>query len=86
MILLGSREDYYVSYNMSIDYEGKKYDVRNFDYVKRGRISLVDAMAESDNSIFVQLALDLSLKNVAETARDMDLTTPADPSRRLLRA
>src|SRR5215217_5997256 len=45
----------------------------------RGRISLVEAVAESKNTVFVPLTLDLDLENVAETARDMDLTIPVSP-------
>jgi membrane peptidoglycan carboxypeptidase len=36
-------------------------------------------MALSDNTVFVQLALDLGLENVSETARSMDLTTAVNP-------
>jgi membrane peptidoglycan carboxypeptidase len=73
-----SPEITYVSPNLSIDYEGKKYEVGTFDYVERGRISLVKAMGEPDNTVFVQLALNLGL-NVTETAREIGLTTPVDP-------
>ena len=74
-----SPETTYVSHNLNIDYEGEEYAVGNFDDVERGRISLVQAMAESDNTVFVQLALDLGLENVTETAREMGVTTPVDP-------
>ena len=61
------------------------YEVQNYDGVARGRISLSQAMAESDNSVHVQLALDLGLENVTETAAAMGVTTPVDPCpRRLL--
>jgi penicillin-binding protein 1A len=69
----------YVSRNLSIDYEGEVYEVQNYDGVERGRISLSQAMAESDNSVHVQLALDLGLENVTETAAAMGVTTPVDP-------
>ena len=55
------------------------YEVQNYDGVARGRISLSQAMAESDNSVHVQLALDLGLENVTETAAAMGVTTPVDP-------
>ena len=69
----------YVSHNLSIDYAGEVYEVQNYDGVERGRISLTQAMAESDNSVHVQLALDLGLENVTETAAAMGVTTPVDP-------
>ena len=70
---------YYYSRNLSIDYEGEVYEVQNYDGVERGRIPLSQAMAESDNSVHVQLALDLGLENVTETAAAMGVTTPVDP-------
>jgi penicillin-binding protein 1A len=70
---------YYYSRNLSIDYKGEMYEVQNYDGVERGRIPLSQAMAESDNSVHVQLALDLGLENVTETAAAMGVTTPVDP-------
>ncbi len=70
---------YYLSHDLSIEYESGTYDVRNYDGVERGRISLDTAMTESDNTVFVQLAMDLGLENVTNTARDMGVTTPVDP-------
>ena len=70
---------YYYSRNLRIDYEGEVYEVHNYDGVERGRIPLSQAMAESDNSVHVQLALDLGLENVTETAAAMGVTTPVDP-------
>jgi membrane peptidoglycan carboxypeptidase len=69
---------YYYSRNLRIDYEGEVYEVHNYDGVERGRIPLSQAMAESDNSVHVQLALDLGLENVTETAAAMGVTTPVD--------
>jgi penicillin-binding protein 1A len=74
-----SPETTYVSHNLNVDYEGKNYEVQNYDGTERGRITLIQAMAESDNTVYVQLALDLGLKNVTETAKAMGLTTPVDP-------
>ena len=70
---------YYTSRSLSLDYGGEIYNVQNYDGVERGRIPLTRALAESDNTVFVQLALDLGLENVAETARSMGVTTPVDP-------
>lgn len=69
----------YVSHSLSIDYEGETYELQNYDGVERGRISLAQAMADSDNTVYVQLALDLGLQNVIETAAAMGITTPLDP-------
>jgi membrane peptidoglycan carboxypeptidase len=55
------------------------YEVQNYDGVERGRIPLSQAVAESDNSVHVQLALELGLENVTETAAAMGVTTPVDP-------
>jgi membrane peptidoglycan carboxypeptidase len=55
------------------------YEVQNYNAVERGRIPLSQAVAESDNSVHVQLALDLGLENVTETAAAMGVTTPVDP-------
>ena len=70
---------YYYSRNLSIDYEGEAYEVQNYDGVERGRIPLSQAVTESDNSVHVQLALDLGLENVTGTAAAMGVTTPVDP-------
>jgi penicillin-binding protein 1A len=35
-------------------------------------------MSESDNTVFVQLAMDLGLQNVTDTAAAMGVTTPVD--------
>ncbi len=69
----------YVSHNLSIEYEGEEYTVQNYDGIERGRVGLDQAMAESDNTVYVQLALDLGLNNVVATANAMGLTTPIDP-------
>lgn len=70
---------YYLSHNLSVEYESGTYQVQNYDGVERGRISLDRATAESDNTVYVQLAMDLGLQNVTQTARDMGVTTPVDP-------
>jgi membrane peptidoglycan carboxypeptidase len=70
---------YYYSRNLSIDYGGEVYEVQNYDGVERGRIPLSQAVAESDNSVHVQLALDLGLENVTGMAAAMGVTTPVEP-------
>ena len=70
---------YYLSHNLSVAYESGTYDVQNYDGVERGRISLDRATTESDNTVYVQLAMDLGLQNVIGTAAAMGVTTPVDP-------
>ena len=70
---------YYVSRNLSLDFGGERYEVQNYDGIQRGRITLSQAMAESDNTVYVQLALDLGLNNVVETAKAMGVTAPVGP-------
>jgi penicillin-binding protein 1A len=62
-----SPETYYTSKNLSIDMGAyaEPYRVQNYNYVQRGPISVKTATEQSDNTVFVQLALDLGLKNVA---------------------
>jgi membrane peptidoglycan carboxypeptidase len=74
-----SPETTYVSRSLSLDHQGGTFEVQNYDGIERGRISLGRAMSESDNTVYVQLALDLGLENVAETAKSMGVTTPVDP-------
>ena len=70
---------YYLSHSLSVEYESGIYQVQNYDGVERGRISLDRATTESDNTVYVQLAMDLGLENVIQTARDMGVTTSVDP-------
>jgi penicillin-binding protein 1A len=72
-----SLETMYVSQHLSIDmgpYE-EDYEVDNYDFIHRGPITLERAIAESDNTVFVQLALDLGLENVVEQAHEMGITS-----------
>ena len=54
------------------------YVVDNYDYIERGPITLEKALAESDNTVFVQLALDLGLENVVEKAHEMGITSKVE--------
>jgi penicillin-binding protein 1A len=49
--------------------------VDNYDFIERGPITLERAMADSDNTVFVQLALDVGLENVVEEAHEMGITS-----------
>jgi membrane peptidoglycan carboxypeptidase len=74
-----SPETSYVSRGLSVRFEGQEFFIGNYDSIERGEITLREAMAESDNTVFVQLAADLGLNNVVETAREMGITSPMEP-------
>jgi penicillin-binding protein 1A len=74
-----SPQSTYISHELSFDFHNKYYEIHNYDYIERGEISVSDAMAESDNTVFVQLAADVGLDNVVKTAEDLGITTPVDP-------
>jgi membrane peptidoglycan carboxypeptidase len=74
-----SPESTYVSHELTFDFQNEYYEVHNYDYIERGEISVAKAMAESDNTVFVQLAADVGLNNIVQTARDLGITTPVDP-------
>jgi penicillin-binding protein 1A len=62
----------------------ERYEVSNYDFLERGPIDLMKAMADSDNTVFVQLALDLGLQNVVEMAHEIGwrprwMPTPPPP-------
>ena len=69
----------YVSRELEFRFGDREYAVANYDFVERGEISLFEAMAESDNTVFVQLAADVGLYDVAETAGALGITTPVEP-------
>ncbi|MDQ3942945.1 MAG: PBP1A family penicillin-binding protein, partial [Actinomycetota bacterium] len=72
-----SLETMYVSKHLYVDmgpYE-RDYEVDNYDFIHRGPVTLERAIAESDNTVFVQLALDLGLENVVEQAHEMGITS-----------
>jgi penicillin-binding protein 1A len=74
-----SPESTYVSRDLTFDFEDEYYEIHNYDFVERGEISVAEAMAESDNTVFVQLAADVGLEDVVETAEDLGITSPVDP-------
>jgi penicillin-binding protein 1A len=72
-----SPETTYVSEHLEVDmglYE-RPYVVDNYDFIERGPITLERAMADSDNTVFVQLALDIGLENFVEKAHEMGITS-----------
>ena len=74
-----SPDTIYVSKNLNVDFQGVEYPVTNYKFVERGPISVADAMVESDNTVFMQFALDVGLRNVTDTAGALGITTPVDP-------
>jgi penicillin-binding protein 1A len=58
---------------------GEVYEVDNYDSIRRGEIDLRKAIAQSDNTVFVQLALDLGLGKVVDTAKVMGIEANLDP-------
>lgn len=73
-----SPETMYVSQDLNFDFQDEYYAIENYDSVERGAISIREAMAESDNTVFVQLAADVGFETVARTARDLGISTPVE--------
>ncbi|HJQ27734.1 MAG TPA: transglycosylase domain-containing protein [Rubrobacter sp.] len=69
----------YVSHELTFDFNNEYYEVHNYDYIERGAITVSKAMAESDNTVFVQLAADVGLDNVVQTAKDLGIKSPVEP-------
>src|SRR3954471_11812330 len=53
-------------------------DVQTDDHVYNGRISLFKALVKSDNTVYMQLGLDLGPEAVRDTAYDMGITSHLD--------
>ena len=73
-----SPESTYYSEALNFSFQDEYYAIENYDSVERGEISIREAMAESDNTVFVQLAADVGLERVARTARDLGITTEVE--------
>ena len=74
-----SPQSTYVSRGLNFTFQDQIYEINNYDFIERGEISVSDAMAESDNTVFVQLAADVGLNNVVETAEDLGITSNVEP-------
>jgi penicillin-binding protein 1A len=74
-----SPQSVYVSRELNFDFQNEHYVVDNYDFIERGPITVTDALAESDNTVFVQLAADVGLERVVRTAKALGITTPVDP-------
>ena len=53
-------------------------DVQTDDHVYRGRETLFEALVHSDNTVYMQLGLDLGPREVRQTAYDMGITSHLD--------
>src|SRR3954447_2897230 len=77
----GSNTSHCPSVRSMLCFHSCQKDVRQGHYSLAStfmRWLLDKAMSESDNTVFVQLALDLGLQNVTDTAAAMGVTTPVD--------
>jgi membrane peptidoglycan carboxypeptidase len=74
-----SPQSTYISRELNFHFQDKFYEIHNYDYIERGEITVSDAMAESDNTVFVQLAADVGLNDVVETAEDLGITSTVEP-------
>jgi penicillin-binding protein 1A len=68
----------YPSQELNVRFQGGDFTIANYDHIERGNINLVEATAESDNTVYVQLAVDLGLENVVKTAQNMGITAEMD--------
>ena len=74
-----SPQSTYISRELNFQFQDEYYEIHNYDFVERGEIPVSDAMAESDNTVFVQLAAEVGLYDVVETAEDLGITSHVDP-------
>ncbi|MEW6409094.1 MAG: transglycosylase domain-containing protein [Nitrospirota bacterium] len=77
-----SLESKFESKKLCIDIAGwKKWEVKNFNDIYRGRISLAEALIYSDNTVFAQLILHLNMDKLKEFLKrvgiDVGIPTPA---------
>jgi 1A family penicillin-binding protein len=65
---------------LSIDMPtGEVYAPRNYDATFNGPLTLRDALKKSINIVAVKLGMEVGLQTVAQTARNMGITTPVPP-------
>jgi penicillin-binding protein 1A len=60
---------------VTINADGRLWDVKNYEGEYLGPIDLTKAIAYSDNSVFSQLTALVGPRNVRDTARDLGITT-----------
>ena len=64
------------SKHVTINADGRLWQVNNYEGEALGPIDLNTAIAASDNSVFSQLTAIVGPKNVAQTARELGILTP----------
>jgi penicillin-binding protein 1A len=69
----------YVSRELNFSFLDEEYVINNYEFAERGEITVSEAMAESDNTVFVQLAADVGLEKVVRTARALGIASPVEP-------
>jgi len=77
-----SLESKFESKKVCIDIAGgKRWEVRNYNEIYRGRISLAEALIHSDNTVFAQLIMQLDIKKLQELLMkvgiDVGIPTPS---------
>ncbi|MGH3086242.1 MAG: transglycosylase domain-containing protein, partial [Rubrobacteraceae bacterium] len=55
------------------------YEVSNYANIERGPITVDEATAQSDNTVYVQLAMDLGLEDVVEMANALGINAEIEP-------
>ncbi|WP_119067403.1 transglycosylase domain-containing protein [Rubrobacter indicoceani] len=64
--------------SQSVEFGQGEYVINNNYLVERGPLSLLSALAESDNTVFVRLGMYLSLESVVDTARALGIESRLD--------
>ncbi len=78
-----SPESIYVSKDLRIPLppggQEPYYEVSNYANIERGPITIEEATAQSDNTVYVQLAQDLGMENVVEMAHELGIESEIEP-------
>jgi penicillin-binding protein 1A len=69
---------YYNSHPLHLDLSGTIWNVKTYGNTYLGHVSITRATLSSDNTVYAQLDLDVGPKKVAETAKEMGITTHLD--------
>ncbi|AHY46381.1 Membrane carboxypeptidase (penicillin-binding protein) [Rubrobacter radiotolerans] len=69
-----SPESLYLS--REVDFGEGEYKINNYDLSERGAMSLTEALAESDNTVFVRLGMYLGMDRVVRMARSLGIESP----------
>jgi penicillin-binding protein 1A len=69
---------YYNSHPLNLDLNGTIWKVKTYGGTYLGHVSVASATLRSDNTVYAQLDLDVGPKRVAETAKEMGITTHLD--------